>query len=62
MCDLKLRENKVRIFLIRVFISFWAIPLSYILFLPLFYLMSGDFKKEINHINDFVYALWSGFD
>lgn len=52
----------IRIILLRLFISWWAIPLAYIVFLPLFYLLMGNFKEELGHVNAFAKHLWTGKD
>jgi len=50
----------IRILMLRLLVCTWLIPVIYIGVLPLAYLMSGDFKKCVIDINEFVIALWYG--
>lgn len=51
----------LRIFALRLSAAWWAIPLTYMILLPLLYLLTGDFEGELSHLNDFVISLWNGW-
>lgn len=50
---------KIRILLLRVLVASWAIPVSWIVFWPLFMLMSGV-QHATKDVIDFNYSLWNG--
>jgi len=50
----------MRVFLLRVLICSWAIPLTYAFMLPLFWLGFGDIKREFNHLSEFTTDMWKG--
>ena len=50
----------MRLLMLRLIICSWAIPLSYVVLLPMFYLMSGNIKSEFDNINEFTCDLWAG--
>jgi hypothetical protein len=49
----------MRILLLRVLIASWGIPLAWVVFFPLFYLLSG-FDVAIKDMRWFMGELWSG--
>lgn len=50
----------IRILLLRVLIAWWAIPLFWVIVLPLDYLTCGDFEKSVSKVIDVSKELWSG--
>ena len=50
----------IRIFLLRILIGTWLIPILYIIGLPLLYLFSGEFKRELSLVNEICSGIWSG--
>ena len=50
---------KLRIFLLRILIASWMIPVSWVIMWPLFALMSGV-KEGTDGVIDFNRSLWNG--
>lgn len=51
----------MRIFLLRLLMGWYMIPFLYLTILPIFYLMQGDFQKQVKEINNVSKMLWYGF-
>ena len=49
----------IKLFLVRLLISWWLIPVLWILF-PMDYLMYGDFKVTVSIFTDFTKDIWNG--
>lgn len=49
----------MRLLLLRLIICSWTIPLFYIVFLPISYLMSGEFRVELGNVNELTKQLWA---
>jgi hypothetical protein len=49
----------IRILLLRLFLASWAIPLSWVVILPLCVLLGG-WKTGVNDTIEFNHALWNG--
>jgi len=52
-------KDTVRVILARVLIAWWAIPAVFLILVPMFWLLSGDFKLVVNDMRDFSKAIWN---
>lgn len=50
----------MRIFLLRLLLGWWMIPIMYLFMIPFFYLLAGDFLKQVNEIKEICKMLWYG--
>ena len=55
-----MKKEYVRIFLLRILIGWYMIPLFWIILLPFFYLLSGKWKRSIEDIYEATKGLWYG--
>ena len=54
--------NKIRIFLLRMLLGWWVLPLSAVVMPPIIWLMSGS-VDEVKHFLRVMYiVLWKGYD
>lgn len=49
-----------RILLLRLFVASWAIPVAWLVFFPLFYLVSGNARATAVELRGLCAELWNG--
>ena len=52
----------MRIFLLRLLIGWWLIPLIYLMFLPFSYMLTGDYFESVNDVKKICKILWYGIE
>ncbi len=50
----------MRILLLRLLVCSWAVPVTWLLMLPMFYLMSGNWDQELDAVMSLTRDLWNG--
>ena len=50
----------MRILLLRLLVSWWAIPIIWIVGFPMTYLVNGDIKENIDFYSDLTNELFNG--
>ena len=50
----------IRLFLLRILISWWMIPFSFLVISPLIYLLTGDLKSALRENKEFIHLPWYG--
>jgi hypothetical protein len=50
----------MRVFLLRLLIGWWAVPLMWIFYFPIFFLLTGSREKSINFVSDLSRVCWYG--